>query len=187
MESRCDGESRGFYYGSSESRGGYGESRYYGFESASESRIVSESREIPKLCCSSESRDSGESRKVYVPAYPPYGGIYETGESRVDGESREETIKVVGATKAKRNLKKTDVYQSLESIDELLERLDVPLEFKTDRMSSVVNARTRKIQELRELRSRIEAIEQEDKVISKLEEENSELDKAINALKKRLY
>ncbi len=165
MESRFGGESRSVpcYSYSSESRGA-SESRddaYYWGES-SESRYGGESRNIP-ACYN------------YTPA-----------ESRVSSESRCMESRVTSSRKATTMLSSSEIQSSLETIDALIEKLDVPIEANTTRLKRVATERGRKIAELRKLRDEIVAKGKEDEAIKQIEEGNEELDQAIRSLRNKL-
>ena len=76
-------------------------------------------------------------------------------------------------------------YNSLEDIDKLIERLETPLidpSVSNERTNVLLKERRKKIIELRRLLQ--EAREEENRVIQVLEEENKQLDDAIEMIKR---
>lgn len=133
-----------------------------------------------------ESHDEGESREEYIPAYPPYGGVYSSGESRSASESRSEPVKVINATQSKIDISSSSLYQSLESIDSLLERLDVPIAEKSPKMKKAISARMKKVAELRQLKEKLLAEIHVDEEISEIEQGNDEIDSLIKSLRNKM-
>lgn len=155
-------------FGSSESNygyGGYTEKNYGGF--------------------SSESSFSSESRDTYRPS-PSFSSesALESSPAFYSSESRDISTPTYGTPSTTQNSKK---YNSLDDIDKLIERLESPKQsanLTSDRANQVLAQRKQKIDELKKLVADARKAETVERMIKKLEQENSELDNAIDSLKK---
>lgn len=168
-------------FGSSESNYGYNYGRSYGGYS-SESSYPSESRNdysSPLKNNLSESRTpdiSSESRKQIwgTPA------DYENGWG--NSNRSDKTLVTSNETGIK--------YNNLDDIDKLIERLEASLgdtKVTSERANQILAQRKQKIDELRKLVADARKVEEEEKIIRKLEQENSELDAVIDSLNKGLH
>lgn len=130
-----------------------------------------------------ESRYDGESRSNSY-----FGGYYNSysSESRNDGESRNELSYVKSTKKSSVSLSASEVKSSLESIDALIEKLDIPIQSSSTRVKKVATERDKKIAELRKLREDLLQRAQEDEEIKVIESANDELDTLIKSLKNKL-
>lgn len=127
---------------------------------------------------SSESRSS-ESRSIPV-------FVSSSSESRDASESRCMISRVTSSRKSSTTLSKKEIENSLESIDELIDKLDVTITSSSARVKKVASVRSKKIAELRELREELLTRAQEDKEIEKIEAGNEELDSLIKSLRNKL-
>lgn len=136
----------------------------------------------------SESRNS-ESRN--------YGFVYNRGSESRGNESRTRNTPVY-PTFSSAKLKKSEQskYNDLDSIDELIERLEKEIPMNTsvsERVNSAYAARRRKIEELKKLQQQAREEQERQQQIAKAEEElssieqgNNELDAAIAKVKKMI-
>lgn len=137
----------------------------------------------------SESRNSGESRSSYVPTY--------TSESRSE-ESRYVAPHGSNVFKPRQtimgnNLNNNGKYNNLDSIDELIERLEASIpetRSVSDKVNAAYDERRRKIAELknlqkqaREEQERQKKVEEAEKELAQINAGNDELDQAINQIK----
>ena len=158
-------------YGSSESNygyGGYSGRNYGGF--SSESSLSSESRDTfrPTPSFSSES-------------------ALESSPSSYSSESRDISTPTYSTPSKPQNSKK---YNSLDDIDKLIERLESSMQsanLTSDRANQVLAQRKQKIDELKKLVDDARKSEVEERMIKQLEQENSELDNAIDILNKGFH
>lgn len=80
-------------------------------------------------------------------------------------------------------------YNSLESIDKLIERLEPTLEGNVStspEMTRILKERQEKLERLKALKQQHALEEQEAEALSKLREDNDELDRAISSLEKMI-
>lgn len=130
----------------------------------------------------SESRVSGESRySSYTSSYVPTPSeSREVGESRYGGyspsESRED--KPLGQGEEFK-------YNNLDSIDELIEKLEVKESVASNsaRVNKALDKRRKKIEELKLLRKQLAQKEEEERRVQAIEKDNDELDKVIDKVK----
>lgn len=129
-------------------------------------------------------------------------------ESRNDGESREATrpqvlsvcasesmscTEIVGAKNSELNNnnfvggKTNNKYNSLESIDALIAKMEKEtpkIIVSTDKVNKALKEREDKIKLLKQLRNQIDKEAKEEELLGVLKKSNSELDDAINDIKK---
>lgn len=174
MESIYIGSESNYEYG------GYSGINYGEF--SSESSYSSESRDSYRPTPSSfpsESSFSSESRDTYRPT-PSF-----SSESAL--ESRDISTPTYGTPSTTQNSKK---YNSLDDIDKLIERLESSMQstnLTSDRANKVLAQRKQKIDELKKLVADARKAETEERMIKQLEQENSELDDAIDSLNKGFH
>ena len=179
-------------YGSSESNygyGGYSGRNYGGF--SSESSYSSESRDSYRPISSSfssESSLSSESRDTFRPT-PSFSSesALESSPSSYSSESRDISTPTYSTPSKPQNSKK---YNSLDDIDKLIERLESSMQsanLTSDRANQVLAQRKQKIDELKKLVADARKSEVEERMIKQLEQENSELDNAIDILNKGFH
>ena len=156
-ESRYSSESR-----SSESRSDYGCS----YPSSESRGYSSESR-------SSESRSSysfgNRSSKSSLLGY--------TNEGTRVNQPKNVRIKENSFTK----------YNNLDSIDELIEKLEkknINVKYESEYTKEAINERNRKIKELKDLKMQAEILMEEELEAEKINEDNEELDLALDYIKK---
>lgn len=174
----------------SEGRNG-SESREYGYTPsysnyASESRDSGESRTsyARRQDCSSESRDLGESRPSYsVPS-----------ESRMNFSDSNESRDIITSESISQNVQtesslKDSKYNNLDDIDKLIDELEqnFPIGISSNaRYNQALDKRKKQIEELKMLRDEAMKIKEEEQEILKFEQQNDEIDAAINDIKSLL-
>lgn len=154
---------------SSESRSGFG-----GY--ASESSLAGESRNSFRPKFSSES--ALESR-------PSSFFASESRQTSFSSESRETSGPSYGVLPES---KKT--YNSLEDIDKLIERLEVSLQnvqVTSEKATQILTQKKQKLETLKKLVAEARKAEAEKRMIQQLEQENSELDAAIDSMNKGFH
>ncbi len=161
MESRSSESSYGF--------GGY--SGGY----SSESSYASESRNSYRPSSSFSSKSALESRPSIVSA--------ESRATSFSSESRGMGIQT-SITKPKTQ------YNSLDDIDKLIERLEASFgttQVTSERANQILAQRKQKIESLKQLVADARKAETEERIIQQLEQENSELDDAIDSMNKGFH
>ncbi len=81
-------------------------------------------------------------------------------------------------------------YNSLDDIDMLIERLEKSMEgadYSSERVNKVLAERKQKINELKKLVNAARVKEAEERVIRQLENDNKEIDRAINSINKGFH
>lgn len=181
-----------------ESNWGSGESNFSYGGSSSESNYSSESRTSysSSRSSSSESRqNSSESRGnsyqdwLNTDPWIARGGLSSPSEMH---QAYNEWLKehpgesVASETILSNGEKKQNKYNSLEDIDMLIERLEssMPSNLTSDRANQVLAQRKQKIEELKKLVAAAREAEAEEQAIRQLEQDNAELDNAINSIGK---
>ena len=160
--------------------GGYSGRSYGGF--SSESSYSSESRDSYRptpSSFSSESSYSSESRDTYSPT-PSF-----SSESAL--ESRNISTPTYGTPSTNQNNKK---YNSLDDIDKLIERMESSTQnvnVTSDRANQILTQRKQKIEKLKNLVADARKAEAEERMIKQLEQENNELDNAIDSLNRGFH
>lgn len=197
MESRnSSGYGGGFsrlFSSSSESRSSYRPKPSYSSESAVEREVTISSSESRQTSVSSESR--GTSYEDWLKTDPGIarGGLSSDGEMH---QAYQEGLKEQGCTMPKKKAaNSSDVpqekrYNSLDDIDKLIERLEASMSginVTSERANQVLNQRQQKIDELKKSVAEARKAEEEERVIQQLEQENSELDDAIDILNKGFH
>lgn len=181
MESRSSESNYGF--------GGYSGKSYGGF--SSESSYSSESRDSYRTMSpsySSESNYSSESRDTYRPT-PSFSSESALGSSpsSYSSESIDISRQIYDTPSENQNHKK---YNSLDDIDKLIERMESSTQnvnLTSDRANQVLTQRKQKIEQLKNLVADARKAEEEERMIKQLEQENSELDNAIDSLSKGFH
>lgn len=159
--------------------GGYSGRSYGGF--SSESSYSSESRDSYRptpSSFSSESSYSSESRDTYSPT-PSF-----SSESAL--ESRNISTPTYGTPSTNQNNK----YNSLDDIDKLIERMESSTQnvnVTSDRANQILTQRKQKIEQLKNLVAAARKAEEEERMIKQLEQENNELDNAIDSLNRGFH
>lgn len=189
-------------YGSSESNYGFSSGRSYGGFS-SESSFSSESRDSyrPSLS-SSESRRSSVSSESRGTSYEDWlrtnpwiaqGGLSSASEMH---QAYQEWVKEQSGSRPVRKTVTDSVtsepenYNSLDDIDKLIERFENSMNgtnVTSERVNQVLAQRKQKIDELKKLVAGARKAEEEDRMVRQLEQENSQLDDAINSLNKGFH
>ena len=162
-------------FGSSESNygfGGYSGRSFGGY--SSESSYASESRDTyrPSPSFSSESALESRDSSIYSP------------------ESRQTSTPSYGASSSVKSSGSKKTYNSLDDVDKLIERLESSLgstNVTSERANQILAERKQKIESLKQLVAEARKAEAEEKMIKQLEQENSELDDAIDNIGKRFH
>lgn len=104
----------------------------------------------------------------------------ESRQTSFSSESRENTTTSYGVSSGS---KKT--YNSLEDVDRLIERLEASLQstqVTSERANQILAQRKQKIESLKQLVAEARKAEAEEKMVKQLEQENAELDDAIDSI-----
>lgn len=198
MESRSSESNYGFsgYSGgyssessyASESRNSYSPSPSFSSESALESRSPSIfSSESRQTSFSSESRGTSYEDWLKTDPWIARGGLSSASEMH---EAYQEWLKEQSGKKniqTPTTTQKTQ-YNSLDDIDKLIERLEASLpntQVTSERVNQVISQQKQKIEALKQLVVEAKRVESEEIVIRQLEQENSELDAAIDSMVRR--
>ena len=178
---------------SSESRSSYRPTPSFSSESAVERRTTISSSESRPASVSSESRGTSYEDWLKTDPWIARGGLSSASEMHqayqewVREQNGVKPIKKVATPSATPQEKK---YNSLDDVDKLIERLESSMQsanLTSDRANQVLAQRKQKIDELKKLVADARKTEAEERMIKQLEQENSELDDAIDSLNKGFH
>ena len=192
MESRSSG---GYDSGfsrifSSESRSSYRPTPSLSSESAVERRTIISSSESRQASVSSESRGTSYEDWLKTDPWIARGGLSSASEMH---QAYQEWVKEQSGSRPVRKTVTASVtsepkkYNSLDDIDKLIEKLENSMNgtnVTSERANQVLAQRKQKIAELKQLVADARKVEEEDKMVKQLEQENSQLDDAIDSLNK---
>lgn len=141
----------------------------------------------------SESRNSGESRTTYVATHNSESRSEESRFVRTGGSNVFKPVVGPRQTIMGNSQNNTCKYNNLDSIDELIERLESSIPETrsiSDKINAAYDERRRKIAELknlqkqaREEQERQKKVEEAEKELAQINAGNEELDQAINQIK----
>ncbi len=189
MESR---NGRGFISGfanSSESRRSHTSAQQYSSESAKESKASMDSSESRRGNVSSESRGISYEDWLKTDPWIAIGGLSSASEMH---QAYQEWVKEQKSLRANRVVTQSvspekKKYNSLDDIDKLIEKLEASMTttaVTSEKANQILDQRRKKIEELKKLVAEARKAEAEDRMIKRLEQENSQLDDAIDSINK---
>lgn len=203
MESNFGSSESNYGYNYGRSYGGYSSESSYPSESRDdyvsplktnrnsfESRTPSISLESREPSISSESRGTSYEDWLKTDPWIARGGLSSPSEMHAAYEEwlqEQNGRKKVNQPTA--NVTPQKQYNSLEDIDRLIERLESSLgntQVTSERANQILTQRKQKIDELRKLVAAARQAEAEESLIRQLEQDNNELDAAINSINKGL-